>query len=194
MRLRTLVMMAAVGTGAWAAEAGGAEAPRVTVCMGAEPGVPSSWPVEQRVSKIFSGIGVRLEWHDGSCPASMDVIKVGFADEAPEAVSASALAYARPYEGTHIVVLYARVKRLQPAGAQTLLAYVLVHEITHIVEGISRHSKSGIMKAQWDDADLYRIRREALAFAEDDVDLIHMGLAARAARLAANGLVQVAAR
>ena len=97
MRLRALVMMAAIGTGAWAAEAVGAEAPGVTVCMGGEPGGPPTWPVERMASKIFSGIGVRLEWHNGSCPASPDVIKIGFADQAPKGVSAGALAYARPY-------------------------------------------------------------------------------------------------
>lgn len=194
MRLRALVMMAAIGTGAWAAEAVGAEAPGVTVCMDGEPGGPPTWPVERMASKIFSGIGVRLEWHNGSCPASPDVIKIGFADQAPKGVSAGALAYARPYEGAHIVVLYARVKRLQPASAQRLLAYVLVHEITHILEGISRHSKSGIMKAYWDVGDSYRMRRDALAFEEEDVELIHLGLYARATRLAGKGPVQVAAR
>ena len=194
MRLWTLVMMAAVGTGAWAAEAGGAEVPSVTVCMGGEPGVPSIWSVEQIVSKIFSGIGVRLEWHSDSCPASPYVIKIGFADEPPKGVSDSALAYARPYEGIHIVVLYARVKRLQPTGTQRFLAYVLVHEITHVLEGVSRHSNGGIMKARWDSADYYWIRRDALAFAEEDVELIHLGLDARAAHLAANLPMPVAAR
>ena len=91
-------------------------------------------------------------------------------------------------------MLYARVKRLQPASAQRLLAYVLVHEITHILEGISRHSKSGIMKAYWDVGDSYRMRRDALAFEEEDVELIHLGLYARATRLAGKGPVQVAAR
>ena len=71
---------------------------------------------------------------------------------------------------------------------------MLAHEITHILEGISRHSKSGIMKAQWDDAERYRMWSEALAFAQVDVELIHLGLDARAAHLPANGLVQVAAR
>jgi hypothetical protein len=60
-----------------------------------------------------------------------------------------------------------------------VLAYVLVHEITHIVEGIDRHSDSGIMKAKWDDADNYEISRMKLRFAEDDVILIQAGLEKR---------------
>ncbi len=49
MRLAALITMAAVGTGAWAAEAAGAKARRVTVCMKGDPGVPATWPAENMV-------------------------------------------------------------------------------------------------------------------------------------------------
>src|SRR5208337_2177136 len=95
-------------------------------------------------------IGVGLEWRNvSSCPASPDVIQISFAYLAPKELPAGALAYALPYEGAHIVVFYERVK-LKSGYARQLLAYVLVHEIAHILQGIRRHSQSGIMKASWD--------------------------------------------
>jgi hypothetical protein len=193
MRLAAMIMMMAVGVGAGEAEAGGAEMRIVPVCMNGNPGLPPAYPVERMTSEIFATIGVRLKWHD-SCPASPDVIQIGFADQAPKGVADGVLAYARPYEGIHIVVLYGRVKRLQPNSTQQVLAYVLVHEITHVLQGTSRHSKSGIMKAHWDFADYDRMRHKTLLFTADDVDLIHLGLDARAARLADKGPAPVAAQ
>ena len=60
------------------------------------------------------------------------------------------LAYALPYEGTHIVILFDRVRKMQPNYVPAVLAHVLVHEVTHILQGIQRHSESGVMKAHWD--------------------------------------------
>ncbi len=195
MLLRAVIMMAAMETGAWAAGAGAAEARSVTVCIGSIPGLPSTYLSEQMAAQIFSGIGVRLAWHDfGHCPASPESIKISFADQAPKRVSAGALAYALPYEGAHIVVLSGRVKRIQRVCTQQLLAYVLVHEISHILERIDRHSESGIMKAHWDAADYVQMQHRALVFAAEDVDLIHRGLDARAGRLAGKAPVLVAAQ
>jgi hypothetical protein len=190
MRLAATVMMAAVAAGAWEAEAGGAEARSVTVCMSVEvpaPVFPESYLAQSMASEIFATVGVRLEWHHaGSCPASPDVIKISIAGQAPKGQPKAALAYALPYEGTHIVVFSERVKLLKCACTRQLLAYVLVHEITHILEGVSRHSESGIMKAHWNNGDYYEILRKNLGFAAEDVDLIHLGLDLRAARSAGN--------
>jgi hypothetical protein len=62
-------------------------------------GAPPPFLARRIASEIFSAIEVGLEWHDtGSCPASPDVIKIGFPAEAPKGVSVEALAYALPYE------------------------------------------------------------------------------------------------
>jgi hypothetical protein len=46
-----------------------------------------------------------------------------------------------------IRVLYDRVQAMvSPAHEPHLLAYVLAHEIVHILEGTGRHSATGIMK------------------------------------------------
>jgi hypothetical protein len=66
-----------------------------------------------------------------------------------------------------------------------LLAHVLVHEITHLLEGIDRHSESGVMKAHWSSDDTLEMAWKPLAFTEEDKYLIHRGLKLRAAELAA---------
>ena len=61
-----------------------------------------------------------------------------------------------------------------------MLAHVMVHEITHVIEGVCRHSKRGIMKAVWTDEDTRWMRARPLKFAEEDVKLIQVGLRVRA--------------
>jgi len=92
------------------------------------------------------------------------------------------LAYAFPYEGVHIEVFYDRIDYGAPDVRTALLAHVLVHEITHILQGVSRHSDNGVMKARWDASDRAGMVRIPLAFEPQDVVLIHEGLKARAAR------------
>ena len=50
-----------------------------------------------------------------------------------------------------------------------------------LLEGISRHSAHGVMKAQWDLGDFYQMAFRPQQFAPDDVELIHQGLALRRA-------------
>jgi hypothetical protein len=59
----------------------------------------------------------------------------------------------------------------------TLLAHVLVHEITHILEGIPHHSQDGVMKAHWTPQDIVRMASRPLPFDPQDVALIQYGLA-----------------
>ena len=62
-----------------------------------------------------------------------------------------------------------------------LLAHVLAHEITHILQVSCRHSDRGVMKAGWDGFDYDDMAWAPIAFAKYDIDLIHRGIAARAA-------------
>jgi hypothetical protein len=71
------------------------------------------------------------------------------------------------------------------------MAHVLVHEITHMLEGTCRHSATGIMKAHWDYRDYCEMRGRPLLLAQEDVDLIYNGL--KAPRVAPAGVVTRAA-
>jgi hypothetical protein len=56
-----------------------------------------------------------------------------------------------------------------------VLAHVLAHEITHVLQGAARHSESGITKARWTLDDLAEMRVLPLRFTVEDVELIHRG-------------------
>jgi hypothetical protein len=61
-----------------------------------------------------------------------------------------ALACAMPYKGSRIVLFPDRIaSAAEPEEPRLLLAHVLVHEVTHILQGLTYHSKSGVMKARF---------------------------------------------
>jgi len=151
----------------------------VTVCI---KGSAASGMSQAIASKIFAGIGVTINWRgQRGCPSQG--ILISLSDETPASLLPGALAYALPYEGVHIRLFYDRIAQYrEPCLVVNLLAHVLVHEITHILQVVSRHSHHGIMKARWEREDFDHMVSKPLAFTDEDIDLIHRGLAARAAR------------
>jgi hypothetical protein len=140
------------------------------------------YQAQQRAAKMFAEVGVRLDWRTGRPSVNQverdPVIVVSLAEHAPAGYSPEALASAKVYEGVHITVFWDRVAGLsrfaQPA---VVLAHVLVHEITHIVQGVNRHSETGVMKAHWTPEDYRAMSSKPLPFTPVDVQLIQLGLA-----------------
>jgi hypothetical protein len=132
-------------------------------------------------NQMFAAIGVRLDWRSGEPPRTSSTRPIGIELTAhtSEKLLPGALAYALPYEGVHIRVFYDRIERVVPGLSAVVLAHVLVHETAHILEGIYRHSDSGVMKADWTKQDHLQMGVEVLSFAPEDVKLIRLGLAAR---------------
>ena len=187
MKLTAMMAMAAVmGTSAWARETILANDRPVTVCMNGGTHGVTALQAKTAASKMFAEIGVKIDWRNPSaCPA--DALRISLSMSTPATLLPGALAYALPYEGTHIVVFYDRLQlAVHPGRLPRLLAHVLVHEITHILQGVNRHSDNGVMKARWESSDLSAMDSKSLGFAEDDVRLIHLGLAGRATRLIAS--------
>jgi len=134
-------------------------------------------------SKMLRRVGVTLVWVDSkSCPP--EGIHITLTGQTPPTLQPGALAYALPYEGTHIQVFRDRIEANQPALVPHLLAHVLVHEIVHILEGCTRHSDHGVMKAHWGGADFNQMLWSELPISREDIDLIHVGVERRV-RLAA---------
>jgi hypothetical protein len=183
MRLKALVM--AVGLTAAAA---GAEdrktsfGPDVVICM-QQIGNPRIREASRIATRIFGDIGVRLEWRPSTgCPVAADAVHVSLSSEIPKEATTHALAYAFPTDGTRIVILQNRVEAISSGRFSLVLAYVLVHEITHIFQGSFRHSSEGIMKARWTRNEFCHITDHSLSFTDDDVDLIYDGLDSRFAK------------
>jgi hypothetical protein len=165
-----------------AGEMASAREHKVTICMDPSPDGMEIRSAQRLASKVFARIHVGVDWRElGACPVGGNAVQVGLSYRTPEHHLPGALAYALPYEGRHIVVFYDRLRESDPNQVTYSLAYVLVHEVTHILEGITRHSKRGIMKAQWDGDDRFEIAIGRLEFAPEDVDLIHRGMDARTA-------------
>ena len=142
-------------------------------------GRPSRGPqrVRSLASAVFASIGVRIDWRErDSCPVGVGAIQVRLSYDSTKVrdSGAEALAFAQPYQGT-IVVFLDRVQELN-RNRGIVMTHVLVHEITHVLEGISRHSSTGLMKARWDYRDYFEMLRKPLPFAQEDVNLIYDGL------------------
>ena len=136
-------------------------------------------------NEIFAGVGVKIDWRRGQPSRSQSRIEkpivVEMITDTPSELKPGALAFARPYEGVHINVFYDRVRAAtEPELTPNVLAHVLVHEITHILQGTCRHSDTGVMKARWTHTDYMEMGQKPLSFTEEDVQLIKSGLAARA--------------
>jgi hypothetical protein len=170
-------LVLAAGTGANAAET-------VQVCSDNTADNGLNIRARNITTQMFAGIGVAIEWrHTDSCPAG--AIRISYSTATPANLMPRSLAYALPYEGTHIVIFYDRVTAGIERGrgrVTVLLGHVLAHEVTHVLEGIARHSAEGVMKAEWNDDDYSRMCWKPLKFADEDVVLIHYGLQRRAAR------------
>jgi hypothetical protein len=151
---------------------------------------------EALATRMFAGIGVRVCWEIGSPRpargAGLDIVLRLVSNE-PGNIHGGALGYALPFSksGVRVTLFYDRA--LGPVvgneGAATvLLAHVLAHEITHVLQGTARHSEEGVMKARWTPEDRAQMMRAPLPFTDFDVQLIQRAM------VTSTGVVEIAAR
>jgi hypothetical protein len=133
-------------------------------------------------SGMFATAGVRVNWRSG-VPTPDDPerpILIELTSNTPETFRPGALAFAYPFEGVHIRIFYDRVENVYDSRATVMiLAHVMVHEIAHVLEGIDRHSKEGVMKSQWTLDDFKEMAYGPLPFDPEDVSLIRRGVVER---------------
>jgi hypothetical protein len=170
-----IVLLAAAG------EAFGME---VTAYFTAE-GTACTYPAKRIAASIFQKAGVRLLWRKSKPPvagASQVCIRIALAEGTPEERLPGALAISYPFSGCArtITVFFDRVRTLARGADReaALLGYVLVHEITHVIERMDRHSVAGVMKARWDIDDRLAIFKGRLGFLDEDLFLMRESLAA----------------
>jgi len=162
--------------------AGESEA-ELAICLdrGADPAVIAH--AQAIAAEMLSRVGIATKWYSyrGSCLRRPDnPIAIRIVSHVPENHHPDALAAARPFDGIRIEVFYERVKGAVDSGlVPRLLAHVLVHEITHIIQGTDSHSDFGIMKAHWNTDDYHQMMHAPLGFTEEDLQLIRNGLRSR---------------
>jgi hypothetical protein len=170
--------------GMMAATKRSAEAADLAVCL-RNAGVADQFTLyraQALTTGMFGAIGVRVEWNCGKNAAGTAVVELD--RETPADFKPGALAYALAYRkrGSHIHVFYDRVRRPHtPSLTPVLLGHVFVHQITHVLEGIARHSQAGVMKGRWDRRDFEEMAHRPLWFAPEDVEMICARTARRAA-------------
>jgi hypothetical protein len=144
------------------------------------------WQAEKIAKEMFRRIGVSIDWRVGKpprhlpgphAPIEIQVISGTPKDYHPGALGCSEVSC----RASRILVLADRLKtKIPPEWAPAVLAHVLIHEITHVVQRVGRHAETGVMKARWEFADYRRMASRPLEFTQLDVNMIHSRLAAPA--------------
>jgi hypothetical protein len=186
MKFFGAVAVLAAATGASASDAGRIPQRVVTACLNPEGNAAILNRGREVATRVLMQAFIRLKWRNDerSCIGAGNGIVVTVSSATP-ADQPRALAYAMPFERTHLVLFYDRVRRAAfPEVVPYLLGYVLAHEIVHMLQGVERHSASGVMKPRWDNRDYAEMLGARLKFTEDDIDLIHRGLEWRVSRAA----------
>ena len=140
------------------------------------------------VSSIFDRINVHVNWRERQplIPPSLDliVIRLHFAAAPPPAtgkqnpICASGFACTFPFNPEPTVfVMHQRVRSSfrRPQLFQAVLAYIMAHEIAHVLQVRDTHSDTGIMKQRWSAADLRLMEESLLEFTPKDIEYIEEG-------------------
>ena len=142
-------------------------------------------------SSIYRKIGIQIKWHEGEPGADRktadgQVIVMRTVEKAPVTATPYALAAAQNVglSGVSITIFGDRIRRFlsdHPSLRADAVGYVVAHELGHVIQGVPRHSESGIMKAVWSNEDYSEMMFRQLQFTALDVNLIHQHLGSQAA-------------
>jgi hypothetical protein len=155
----------------------------VTVYL-VEDGTAMTFWARTIASSVFHRAGIVIDWRKSGEPGDAlpsRCLRVEIAEETPGEVLPGALGVSYPYSGCRkgVTIFHDRIRRRAgtPSLRSALLAYVLAHEIAHVLERVDRHSDAGVMKAHWDATDREAIFARRLSFDARDVRLMQRGIA-----------------
>ncbi len=142
---------------------------------------------EDIAARIFADAGVHINWRFGKAGrANRDFrILVELTTNTPDVLLPGALASTAAYGEAHIRIYLDRIKNACQESSRlrtALLAHAMAHEITHILQGVSHHSETGLMKAAWTQLEIEQMAIEPATLTAEDVHLIRVGLAKRGVR------------
>lgn len=159
-------------------------------------------------ARLFRAAGLEARWiqcptnpgelqrfRECQGPASEQELILHLCPESMEPPSLPPLAYgwAVPQPGAHAYVYAGRVEQAvtaslreaRPVSLATLLAYVIAHEIGHLLLGPGTHSPSGIMKARWLPDDIRLMEMGGLRFQSEQARRMRQRLDAQNFRASA---------
>jgi hypothetical protein len=163
------------------------ETMNVSVCPVGRVGAKAVAGAEAEAAALFRGVDVEIVWRNceeapiGQEASDQHWFTMRLRDDGPavepEVPSTDTLGEAFFSDsGGYVADVYYRETRklasrtaIEPA---ILLAYVMAHELGHLLLGPA-HSPSGIMRAAWDDRDLEAIRMGWLQFGRAEIARIH---------------------
>jgi hypothetical protein len=160
----------------------------VAIAADVRPSGPGFMVAQRTATDLLEPAGVRLVWHGGTARAEAlgpNVLQLRFIPTAPAEFCTReqkhALAVSRPFasDGTPILLFDDRISEFTASArdrAPFVLGHIMAHVIGHMLEGISRHSASGLMRACWTPTDVFFMTRAGLPFAEEDRTLIRLGM------------------
>jgi len=164
---------------AMAASGAAKHEPDVVVCLHRGPIDQAAIGLAEGEARgILGSAGISLEFalgkprsHSAAEAIEAELVEQADARFRPDRSSSPPLERMPAREPRFSTTAFACPGAMMPPGH--VLAHVLVHEITHVLEGVARHSASGIMKARWEGADYERMHFAPLPFAGEDLRLIH---------------------
>jgi hypothetical protein len=172
MKIKVLTAM----TAALAASANAGQKLDVFVNNGERIPFATLQSAEGLASRILASADVRIAWHGLARPGwkgQNRVVIIELEVDTPAAYHASALGYSLLHEGVHVAIFYNRIRRMDRQSLEPfLLAHAMAHEITHLLQGVARHSATGVMKAHWDSGDFLEMKRHLLTFTPEDIRII----------------------
>ena len=141
-------------------------------------------------AEAFATAGIQIRWVEGKrlgeprVVAAGEVLTVVFDGPAPASFRPQDLAFTNlgGRADADVHVFCDRIADLADTFAQRsigthvsmpeFLGNVLAHELTHALEGVARHSREGLMKAEWSAGDYAKTISGTLPFAAEDLELL----------------------
>jgi hypothetical protein len=164
---------------------------RLTVFTYDRAGVPRAVMGRAKgvAAEAFAAAGIQVRWVEGKrigepWGAPGEVLTVVFDGPVPASFRPQAMAFANVGGGADadVHVFYHRVADFADTFAHLsvgthvsmpeFLGNVLAHELTHALEGVKRHSREGLMKAEWNAGDIAGMVYGPLPLAAEDLELL----------------------
>ena len=121
---------------------------------------------QDELTRIFDGAGLAVRWTETAPRFTVKIVAqvLGF-DRAASPVMGVAQ---RTPKAAVVQVFFKQVKafaRTYDVDLSTILAYVIAHEIGHLLLGTA-HPATGVMQAEWDRAVVHDAAKRSLTFTE----------------------------